>query len=81
MSVTYYAVEVPAVAMRFPAPRLTEKLIPRERLSERMCQVFLAHRLGYTHEEVGIVFGIMPPTVERYVALAHRVLRESGEWP
>lgn len=49
--------------------------------SERVCQVILAQSLGYSHEEVGIVFGIMPRTVERHVASAHKVLRESGERP
>jgi RNA polymerase sigma factor (sigma-70 family) len=49
--------------------------------SERVCQVFLAQSLGYSHEEVGIAFGIMPRTVERHVVSAHRVLRESGERP
>lgn len=49
--------------------------------SERLCQVFMAQRLGYSHEEVGIAFGIRPRTVEKYVALAHRALRERGEQP
>lgn len=45
-------------------------------VSERVCSIFVAQRMGYSYEEVGIVFGIMPRTVERHVASATATLRE-----
>ncbi len=45
-------------------------------VSERVCNIFIAQRMGYSYEEVGIVFGIMPRTVERHVASATATLRE-----
>lgn len=44
--------------------------------SERVCQIFVAQRMGYSYEEIGIAFGIMPRTVERHVASAKAALRE-----
>lgn len=36
--------------------------------NERIGRIFLAHRMGYSHQEIGTLFGIMPRTVERHVA-------------
>lgn len=44
--------------------------------SARVCRIFMAQRIGYSYEEIGIVFGIMPRTVERHVASATATLRE-----
>jgi RNA polymerase sigma factor (sigma-70 family) len=44
--------------------------------SERVCRIFVAQRIGYSYEEIGIAFGIMPRTVERHVAAAMATLRE-----
>jgi len=45
-------------------------------VSERVCRIFLAQRMGYSYEELGIAFGIMPRTVERHVASARSTLRQ-----
>lgn len=45
-------------------------------INERVCRLFIAQRMGYSHEEIGAVFGIMPRTVERHVASAMSTLRE-----
>lgn len=45
-------------------------------VSERVCLIFIAQRMGYSHEEIGTAFGIMPRTVERHVASAMAALRE-----
>jgi RNA polymerase sigma factor (sigma-70 family) len=45
-------------------------------VSERVCRIFLAQRMGYSYEEIGTAFGIMPRTVERHVASAMSKLRE-----
>jgi RNA polymerase sigma factor (sigma-70 family) len=45
-------------------------------VSERVCRIFLAQRMGYSYEELGTAFGIMPRTVERHVASAMSTLRE-----
>jgi RNA polymerase sigma factor (sigma-70 family) len=45
-------------------------------VSERVCRIFISQRLGYSYEEIGTVFGIMPRTVERHVASATSALRE-----
>jgi RNA polymerase sigma factor (sigma-70 family) len=45
-------------------------------VSERVCRIFLAQRMGYSYEETGLAFGIMPRTVERHVASAMSTLRE-----
>jgi RNA polymerase sigma-70 factor (ECF subfamily) len=44
--------------------------------SERVCRIFIAQRMGYSYEEIGTAFGIMPRTVERHVASATSTLRE-----
>ena len=43
--------------------------------SERVCRIFIAQRMGYSYEEIGTAFGIMPRTVERHVASAAATLR------
>jgi RNA polymerase sigma-70 factor (ECF subfamily) len=45
-------------------------------VSERMCRIFVAQRIGYSYEEIGTAFGIMPRTVERHVASASAALKE-----
>lgn len=45
-------------------------------VSERVCSIFMAQRMGYSQEEVGTVFGVMPRTVERHVASAMSTLKE-----
>lgn len=45
-------------------------------VSERMCWVLIAHRMGYSHEEIATAFGIMPRTVEKHVVSAGSALRE-----
>jgi RNA polymerase sigma-70 factor (ECF subfamily) len=45
-------------------------------VSERVCSIFIAQRMGYSQEEVGTVFGVMPRTVERHVASATSTLKE-----
>lgn len=44
--------------------------------SQRMCRIFVAQRMGYSHEEIAAVYGIMPRTVEKYVVSASGVLKE-----
>lgn len=45
-------------------------------VSERVCRIFIAQRIGYSHDELAIAFGIMPRTVEKHVVSAGSVLRE-----
>ncbi|HUN72614.1 MAG TPA: hypothetical protein VMU52_09905, partial [Steroidobacteraceae bacterium] len=45
-------------------------------LSERVCRIYIAQRMGYTHDELATAFGIMPRTVEKHVVSANSVLRE-----
>lgn len=45
-------------------------------VSERMCRIFVAQRIGYDHSEIATAFGIMPRTVEKYVVSAGAALRE-----
>jgi len=45
-------------------------------VSARACRIFIAHRIGYSHEEIAMTFGITPRTVEKHVATATSVLRE-----
>lgn len=68
-----------------PAPDLERALIAEQELgmvvaqlhatSERVCRIFIAQRMGYSYEEIGTAFGIMPRTVERHVASAAATLR------
>lgn len=39
-------------------------------VSERTCQIFMAHRGGYSYEEIAIAFAIKPRTIEKHVATA-----------
>lgn len=69
-----------------PAPGPERTLIAEQELdmvvaqlraaSERVCRIFIAQRMGYSYEEIGTAFGIMPRTVERHVASATSTLRE-----
>jgi len=45
-------------------------------MSRRTCQIFIAQRCGYSHEELAAAFAIKPRTVEKHVALATSVLTE-----
>ena len=45
-------------------------------VSERMCRIFIAQRIGYSYVEIGTAMGIMPRTVERHVASASAALKE-----
>lgn len=45
-------------------------------VSERMCWIFIAQRIGYSHDEIASAFGIMPRTVEKHVVSAGSALRE-----
>lgn len=45
-------------------------------VSERMCRIFIAQRMGYSHDEIATAFGIMPRTVEKHVVSARSALRE-----
>lgn len=68
-----------------PAPGPERALIAEQELgmvvaqlraaSERVCRIFIAQRMGYSYEEIGTAFGIMPRTVERHVASAAATLR------
>lgn len=55
-------------------------------LSPRTCQIFIAHRAGYSYEEIARAFVVKPRTVEKHVTSAMLVLgqeskRESLENP
>jgi RNA polymerase sigma factor (sigma-70 family) len=39
-------------------------------VSPRTCQIFLAHRGGYSYEEIALAFAIRPRTVEKHIATA-----------
>lgn len=45
-------------------------------MSPRTCQIFIAQRGGYSHEEVAAGFAIKPRTVEKHVASATSALAE-----
>ncbi|MFZ0500879.1 MAG: RNA polymerase sigma factor [Steroidobacteraceae bacterium] len=45
-------------------------------VSERVCRIFIAQRMGYSHDEIATAFGIMPRTVEKHVVSANSALRE-----
>ncbi len=45
-------------------------------VSERVCRIFVAQRMGYSHEEIATAFGIKPRTVEKHVVSANSALRE-----
>jgi RNA polymerase sigma factor (sigma-70 family) len=45
-------------------------------VSERVCRIFIAQRMGYSHDEIGTAFGIMPRTVEKHVVSAGSALRK-----
>ena len=45
-------------------------------VSDRMCRIFLAQRMGYSHDEIATAFGIMPRTVEKHVVSAGSALKE-----
>lgn len=45
-------------------------------LSERVCRIYIAQRMGYNHNELATAFGIMPRTVEKHVVSANSALRE-----
>jgi len=45
-------------------------------MSRRTCQIYIAQRGGYSHEEVAAAFAIKPRTVEKHVALATSALTE-----
>ena len=45
-------------------------------VSSRTCQIFIAHRGGYTYEEIGAAYAIKPRTVEKHVVSAGRILTE-----
>lgn len=54
-----------------------DKVVERlSAISERMCRIFIAQRIGYSYEEIGTALGIMPRTVERHVASASAALKE-----
>lgn len=46
-------------------------------VSDRMRRIFIAQRIGYSYEEIGTAFGIMPRTVERHVASASSALKQA----
>jgi RNA polymerase sigma factor (sigma-70 family) len=39
-------------------------------VSERTCEIFLAHRAGYSYEEIAADLGIGPRTVQKHIARA-----------
>jgi RNA polymerase sigma factor (sigma-70 family) len=41
-----------------------------ERVSQRTCQIFLAHRAGYSYEEIAAEFSISNRTVQKHIARA-----------
>jgi RNA polymerase sigma-70 factor (ECF subfamily) len=45
-------------------------------VSGRVCRIFIAQRMGYSHNEIATAFGIMPRTVEKHVVSAGSALRE-----
>lgn len=47
-------------------------------VSPRTCQIFIAHRGGYSYEEIALAFAIRPRTVEKHLATATSLLRESS---
>lgn len=46
-------------------------------INRRTCRIFIAQRIGYSYEEIGTAFGIMPRTVERHVASASSALKNA----
>ncbi len=44
-------------------------------VSPRTCQIFIAHRGGYSYKEIGAAYGVKPRTVEKHVASASTILR------
>ena len=45
-------------------------------VSDRVRRIYLAQRMGYSHDEIATSFGIMPRTVEKHVVSANSALRE-----
>lgn len=45
-------------------------------VSPRTCQIFIAHRGGYSYKEIGAAYAIKPRTVEKHVASARLILTE-----
>ena len=67
----------PAPERAFAAAQELNMLVEQlSAVSERVCRIFLAQRIGYSYDEIGLAFGIMPRTVERHVASAMSTLRE-----
>jgi RNA polymerase sigma-70 factor (ECF subfamily) len=62
------------------SPEVHRILVAQERLrevektltkvSERTCQIFLAHRAGFSYEEIGYEFGISNRTVQKHIVRA-----------
>ena len=45
-------------------------------VSPRTCQIFMAHRGGYSYKEIGAAYAIKPRTVEKHVVSAMLILTE-----
>ena len=48
--------------------RQVEKTLTK--VSERTCQIFLAHRAGFSYDEIGYEFGISGRTVQKHIVRA-----------
>jgi RNA polymerase sigma factor (sigma-70 family) len=46
-------------------------------VSPRTCQIFVAQRGGYTYDEIAVAFAVKPRTVEKHLASAIAMLRET----
>jgi RNA polymerase sigma factor (sigma-70 family) len=54
--------------------RLDEITRALEAVSEKTCAIFLAHRAGYTYEEIAANFDITERTVQKHIARAMLIL-------
>lgn len=77
-------VRIDKVSIVHPQPDLERMVIAEEELgrvmnhlgkkSLRVCQVFFAHRIGYSYDEIAVAAGIKPRTVERHIWMAYELL-------
>lgn len=54
--------------------RLREVEKTLSRVSERTCQIFIAHRAGFSYEEIAAEFRISPRTVQKHIVRATMLL-------
>lgn len=54
--------------------RLREVESTLTKVSERTCQIFVAHRAGFSYDEIGCEFGISRRTVQKHIVRATMLL-------